>query len=149
MRTTYRVLAWTVAAGVVWQAAGIAAAFFTVLNEVDDGQVLTDAYDWGSNLGIMMHRIGGTLLVPLAALALLVVSFFTRVPGAVRWGLTVFGLVVLQFGLVFAGFANATAGALHGANALVLFAAAVWAGRRADAATGDRPEERALDPTSA
>jgi hypothetical protein len=148
MRTTYRVLAWTVAAGVVWQAAGVGWAFFSVLLEVEDGAVVTTGYDWGGNAGIMMHRIGGMGLIPLACLALLVVSFFTQVAGAVRWALIVLGLFVVQFGLVVAAFETAAAGALHGANALVLFAAAVWAGHRVRR-VDPQPSDRALDRTAA
>jgi hypothetical protein len=92
--------------------------------------VISAGYDYESNLGIVVHRFGGLGLIPLSALALLVVSFFVKVPGAVRWAGTVFGLVVLQIALVFAAFVTASAGALHGLNALAVFVAAVWAGRR-------------------
>ena len=130
MRKTYVVLAYVVALGVVWQAAGIAVALFTVMHEVEDGSAITSGYDWGENLGILMHRIGGTAVIPLGSIALLVVSFFTGLPGAVRWAGIVFGLVVLQWLILFVAFVVPNTGALHGANALVLFAAAVWAARR-------------------
>lgn len=146
MSKTYRVLAWTIALAVAWQAAGVAVAFFTVIHEVDDGGVVTSGYDWDGNAGILMHRIGGTAVIPLAAIALLVVSFFARFDGAVRWASIVFGLVVLQFALVFAAFAAPSAGSLHGLNALVLFSAAVWTAvraRRVAGSTGN--DERVLD----
>jgi heme A synthase len=130
MRSTYRVLAYLIAVGVAVQAASVALAFFTIIHEVDDGGVLTADYDYEGNLGIMVHRVGGLGLVPLSAIALLIVSFFTKAPGAVRWAGAVLGLVVLQIALVFAAFATASAGALHGLNALMLFLTAVWAGRR-------------------
>ena len=130
MRKAYAGLAYVVAIGVVWQAAGIAIALFTVMHEVEDGAAITSGYDWGGNLGILMHRIGGSAVIPLASIALLIVSFFTRLPGAVKWAAIVFGLVVLQWVFVFAAFAAANAASLHGANALAMFAAAVWAGRR-------------------
>jgi hypothetical protein len=130
MRSTYRVLAYLIAVGVAVQAASVALAFFTIIHEVDDGGVLTADYDYEGNLGIMVHRVGGLGLVPLSAIALVIVSFFTKAPGAVRWAGAVLGLVVLQIALVFAAFATASAGALHGLNALMLFLTAVWAGRR-------------------
>jgi hypothetical protein len=37
MRSTYRVLAYLIAAGVALQASSVALAFFTILHEVDDG----------------------------------------------------------------------------------------------------------------
>lgn len=130
MRTTYRVLAYTVATVVAVQAASVALAFFTIIHEVDDGGVFTSDYDLEGNLGLMVHRVGGMGIIPLAALALLVVSFFTRAPGAVRWASAVLGLVVLQIALVFGAFAAAWVGGLHGANAIALFLTALWAGRR-------------------
>jgi len=79
----------------------------------------------------------------LCALALLIVSLFTKAPGAVRWAGGVFGLVVLQIALVFAAFVAASAGALHGLNALALFVAAVWAGRRISRVSDE--DEKALE----
>lgn len=148
MRTTYRVLAYVVAGAVVWQAAGIAVAMFTVIHQVEDGGVIASGYDWGENVGVLMHRIGGSVVIPLASILLLVFSFFTHVLGAVKWALIVFGLVVLQWVFVFAAFATANAASLHGANALALFSAALWAGRRltrvdATAASEDQALDRA------
>jgi glucan phosphoethanolaminetransferase (alkaline phosphatase superfamily) len=147
MRSTYRVLAFVIAIGVAIQAASVALAFFTILHEVDDGGAFTADYDYESNLGIMIHRVGGLGLVPLSALALLIVSFFTRVPGAVKWAAAVFGLVVLQIALVFAAFANASVGALHGMNALAVFLTAIWAGRRITRVS--EQDERARDVAAA
>jgi hypothetical protein len=130
MRSMYRALAYLIAGVVALQAASVALGFFTIIHEVDGGGVLTADYDYDSNLGIVLHRIGGLGIIPLASITLLVVSFFTRVPGAVRWALAVFGLVVLQIALVFGAFMAAPVGALHGLNALAVFAAAVWAARR-------------------
>jgi len=131
MRTTYRVLAYVIAAGVALQAASVAMAFFNILVEVDDGGIITADYDYEGNLGIMVHRVGGLGVIPLAAIALLIVSFFTNAAGAVRWAGALFGLVVLQIAFVFAAFGGApSVGALHGLNALALFLAALWAGRR-------------------
>jgi hypothetical protein len=148
MRTTYRVLAYVIALGVALQAASVAMAFFTILVEVDDGGIVTADYDYEGNLGIVLHRVGGLGIIPLAAIALLIVSFFTNVAGAVRWAGTVFGLVVLQIAFVFAAFGGAASvGALHGLNALAVFLAAIWAGRRISRVP-ERDEE-ALDHAAA
>jgi hypothetical protein len=143
VRKTYRILAWTIAVAVAWQAAGIAVALFIVIHDVDEGGVVSSGYDWGGNAGVLMHRIGGTLVIPLASIALLVVSFFARFDGAVKWAVLVFGLVVLQFALVVVAFEVPAVASLHGANALVMFGAAVWAALRVSrvqtaAESGDR-----------
>lgn len=130
MRSTYRLLAYLIAAGVAVQAASVALGFFTIIHQVEDGGVFATGYDYESNLGIMIHRYVGLGLIPLSALVLLVMSFFMRVPGALRWAVAVFGLVVLQIALVFVAFSAAWGGALHGLNALAVFLAAIWAGRR-------------------
>ncbi|HEY9376232.1 MAG TPA: hypothetical protein VIQ02_03955 [Jiangellaceae bacterium] len=113
------------------------------VSDVDDGGVITAGYDYDSNLGIILHRIGGLGIIPLSAIALLIVSFFVKAPGAVRWAGTVFGLVVLQIALVFAAFVTAPAGALHGLNALAVFLAAAWAARRISRVSDERTQ--ALD----
>lgn len=142
MRFTYRVLAYLVAVGVAVQAAAIALGFFTIVHEVEDGAVVTSDYEFESNLGLVTHGMVGLMVIPAIALALLVLSFFTRAPGAVRWAATVFGLVVLQVTLGFVAFGALPAGALHGLNALLLFTAAAWAGRRITRVTAD---EKALE----
>ncbi|MGH8774902.1 MAG: hypothetical protein ACRDWI_06935 [Jiangellaceae bacterium] len=80
MRSTYRVLAYLVAAGVALQASSVALGFFTIIHEVDDGGVFSAGYDYEGNLGLMVHRVGGLGLIPLCALALLIVSLFTKAP---------------------------------------------------------------------
>jgi heme A synthase len=134
MRSTYRVLAYLVIVGVMLQAAFIAFAFFSIDHAVDGGKTIDKNYD---NAGFDLHGIGG-LVVAVIALALLIVSFFARVPGGRKWAGIVFGLVVLQFVLGFAGFAAAIVGSLHGINAMVLLVAAYLAAHRvrvADVAT--------------
>jgi hypothetical protein len=142
MRSTYKVLAYLIVAGVALQAASVALGFFGILHEIEDGGAVTASYDWESNLGVMIHRVNG-FLIPLYALVLLVVSFFTRVPGAVSWAAAVFGLVLLQIGLLFPAFAvSENWGALHGLNALLVLGAAVQAGRRVSRVR----DEQVLEP---
>ena len=43
-----------------------------------------------------MHGINGIFVIPALALLLLIVSFFTKVRGAIKWAAIVFVLVVVQ-----------------------------------------------------
>ncbi|HEY4571011.1 MAG TPA: hypothetical protein VIH10_16190, partial [Kribbella sp.] len=85
MRAAYRVLAGLVAVGVVLQAMFIALAWFTAIKDMDDGLVLDKNYD--GNIGHTLHGQTGSLIIPLIALALLIVSFFAKVPGGIKWAL--------------------------------------------------------------
>lgn len=127
MRSTYRTLAYLIATVVAVQAASVALAFFMIIVEVEDVGAITSSYDYESNAGVLIHRYGAGVIT-LAAIALLVVAFLTKVDGAVRRAVIVLGLVVLQIALVIAAFSTPWAGALHGANAIAMFAAAAWAG---------------------
>jgi hypothetical protein len=129
MRATYRVLAGLVSVGVLVQAMAIAVGWFTALKDMDDGLVLDKNYD--GNWGHSVHSIVGSMIIPLLAILLLIVSFFAKVDGGVKWALYVFGLVALQIAFAFAAFAAPVVGALHGANALALLAVAGLAARRA------------------
>lgn len=142
MRKTYRFLANTIAALVVVQAGAIAWAFFGLANEIDkNGLVVNKAClesegcgDFTAEWGFAIHMFfNGTVLIPLVALILLVVSFFAKVPGGVKYAAGIFGLIVLQVIVlpmlsreVGSGF-----GALHGINALVLMGVAIMAAQRA------------------
>lgn len=142
MRKTYRFLANAIAALVVVQAGAIAWAFFGLANEIDkNGLVVNKAClesegcgDFTAEWGFAIHMFfNGTVLIPLVALILLVVSFFAKVPGGVKYAAGIFGLIVLQVIVlpmlsreVGSGF-----GALHGVNALVLMGVAIMAGQRA------------------
>ena len=130
MRATYRVLAGLVAVGVVLQAMFIALGWFTAIKDMDDGLVIDKNYD--GNIGHTLHGQFGTLVIPILALLLLIVSFFAHVPGGIKWALYVFGLVVLQIALAFLSFGvTPVLGLLHGLNAFALLAVAAIASRRA------------------
>ena len=47
----------------------------------------------------MLHGMVGMMLIPLLALVLLIISFFAKIPGGVKWAAIVLGLVVLQVAL--------------------------------------------------
>ncbi|SNY65773.1 DUF6220 domain-containing protein [Paractinoplanes atraurantiacus] len=137
MRATYRALALLIALSVVVQAAVIAAAWFTVLNDAEAGGVFDEnsEYNWGH----WVHSVVGMMVVPLLALVLLVVAFFAKVPGGVKWAAIVLGVVVLQIVLAFAGFIAPVLGVLHGLNAFALAGVASIAARKASAPAGARP----------
>jgi hypothetical protein len=144
MRKTYQVLANAIAVLVVVQAGAIAWAFFGLTNEIDqNGLVINKACleseagcgggftaEWGFAIHMFFN---GTVLIPLVTLILLFVSFFAKVRGGVALALTLVGLVVLQVLLLpmLSREVDATFGALHGINALVLMGVAAVAGRRA------------------
>ena len=135
MRTAYRVVAYLIAAEVVIQAAAIAYALFGLGAWIQGGGVLDKAAmesqssDFSGAGGFALHGINGEMIVPLLALVLLVVSFFTGVRGAAKWAGIVVGVVVLQILLGVFGDGLPFLGILHGANALVLFVVAVIAAR--------------------
>ena len=136
MRSVYRVFAFIIAAEVVVQAAAIAFAVFGLGKWVEDGGTLdkavmeSDDGGVGGVLGFAIHGINGTMIVPLLALVFLVISFFAKIPGGVKWAGITFLLVIVQVALGMFGHSVPALGALHGINALALFGVAVMAGKR-------------------
>jgi hypothetical protein len=121
----------------------IGVGWFTALKDLDGGLVIDKNYD--GNWGHSVHSIVGSIIIPLLAILLLIVSFFAKVDGGVKWALYVFGLVALQLAFAFAAFAAPVVGALHGGNALALLAVAGLAARRAAGA----PAAAAAESTEA
>ena len=144
MRTAYKVLAYLMAAEVAVQAMVMVWAIAGLGKWVDgggvfdksviEGSIETGAMPFPEVLGLLVHGINGMFVVPGLALAMLIVSFFTKVRGAIKWAVTLFVLVVLQGQLGFLGHEFPLSGALHGLNALALFGVALYAGRRLRAA---------------
>ena len=136
MRTAYKVLAYIVAAEVAIQAMVMVWAIAGLGVWVDNGGVFdksimeSGALPFTEVIGVLVHGINGTFVVPAIALALLIVSFFTKVRGAIKWAVIVFVLVVVQGQIGFLGHEFPLAGALHGLNALALFTVALYTGRR-------------------
>lgn len=159
MRKLYTVLAWTIAGAVVVQAAAIAFAFGGMLNLVSEGGVvdkaLLESFQAAGvgELGFMIHALVGGVLIPLVALALLVVSFFVRARGAKLWAAITFGLVVLQVIIGFSITDMPYLGLIHGANALAVVAtasvAALRVGRRGVVEAGSPAEGATTDAVSA
>ncbi|MHA6523462.1 hypothetical protein [Tessaracoccus sp. G1721] len=139
MITVYRVLAGTVAALVgvqaashAWASAGLGA--YIMGGAVVDKSMMEDTggpLPFPEVLGILIHGLNGGIIIPAVALALLVVSFFTRVPRALMWAAIVLGLVALQMTLGYAAHGMAVLAIFHGLNALLLLLAAVSALRNA------------------
>jgi hypothetical protein len=138
----YRFLAFMIAVLVIVQATTIAWGFFGVGNFVDDGGVIDkeflectdDCQSVGSgDIGFAIHMFfNGLVLIPLTSLVLLIVSFFAKVPGGVKYAGIIFVLVVLQV-LVWPALSRevgAGFGALHGLNAMVILGVAIAAGRK-------------------
>ena len=139
MRQVFRVLAYVVAAGVVVQAAVMVYAIAGLGLFVDEGGVLDQAAMdqsaagqslFPEEVGLMLHGMNGMLVLPAVALLTFVASFFAGVRGAWRWGLAILLLVALQVTLGLAGHSVPFLGALHGVNALLLFAVAMYTGWR-------------------
>jgi hypothetical protein len=160
MRTVYRVLAYLVAAEVAVQAMVMVFAVAGLGKWVDGGGVLDkatfeSAIEGGETpfpemVGFMTHAINGMMVIPALALLLLIVSFFTRLRGAVKWAGLVLLLVIVQVTLGFLGHEIPAVGGLHGLNALLLFSAAFYTAHRVPAAAARsavEPETRV--PTTA
>ncbi len=143
MRSTYRALAGLVALGVIAQAAFIAFGTFDVINVVEDGEI----YDGDYNAGQVLHSIGA-MAISAIGLALLIVSFFAKIPGGVKWAAIVIGLIALQWALAVVAFEAPVIGLLHGINALVLAGAAGRAAAlaREPAAPAGQPPTRTTAP---
>jgi hypothetical protein len=129
MRATYRILALLIAAGVVVQAAFIAVAWFQVIHELDSGSVFDKNYE--GNWGHMGHTVVGSGVIPILAILLLILSFFARIPGGVKWAAITFGVVALQVLFAFLSFGAPVVGLLHGINAFALAGVASIAARKA------------------
>jgi hypothetical protein len=152
MRSAYKFLAFAVAGLVALQAMFIVFAVAGLELWVEDGNSLTKSTmesdnppDFTGAAGFMLHGMNGMMLIPLVALILLIISFFAKIPGGVKWaGLTLL-FVVIQVALGLFGHSSAYIGALHGLNALILFSVATQAGRnaRTPAVAGETTPEAA------
>jgi heme A synthase len=159
MRKVYSALAWIIAGGVVVQAAAIAFAFGGMLNRVSEGDVVDKAVlesggaGGTGELGFVIHGVVGGIVMPLLAIALLVVSFFVRARGAKLWAAITLGLIALQVTLGYSITDVPYLGLIHGANALAVVVAAVMGALRVQKAplsgTGPTAEETTSDAVTA
>jgi|SRR5215210_1998427 len=130
MRQAYRVVAGLIALGVLVQAAAIAAGWFMVISSSDDNPVTIND-DYEGNVGHAIHGIVGFNVMPLLGLILLILSFFAKFPGAVKWAGFTFLAIVVQIALAFLAFSVGGLGALHGINAFIVLGLAAYTSRRA------------------
>ena len=140
MRKTYRILALLIALEVVVQATAIAWAFFGLGKWIDEGNTFNKTmlecrdcpWNFTEERGFMIHGLNGMIVIPALALALLIVSFFVKDKVLLRWAVLTFVLVMVQSQVLpYAGREVPVFGALHGLNALLLFAVALVTWRKA------------------
>lgn len=127
---------------VVLQAMVIAWAVFGLGRFVEDGGVVNKALVDDENTvyfsaerGFTFHGIGGMTVIPIVALALLVVAFFAKVRGGVQLALILLALVVIQVVLGFVSHDVPWLGLVHGLNAFLIIGAALGAAQRAKPAS--------------
>ena len=136
MKQVYRVLALVVAALVAVQAAAVAYGFFALGKYIEAGNTVDQSTQtFPGDVGLMVHGIGGTIAIPAVALILLIISFFAKIPGGVKWALIVFLTMIVQVALGLFAHDVPLLGILHGIVALVLFGVAVSAAMRVRTAT--------------
>jgi hypothetical protein len=136
VQKAFRILNYAIAAEVMIQAAMIAWAVFGLSKYVDDGGVVnkdkfeSDDIPFDGVIGFAVHGINGTIVIPLIALALLVVAFFAKIPGGVRFGVIMFVLIIVQaFVLPILAGGAPFVGMLHGANALAILGMSIAGGK--------------------
>jgi heme A synthase len=132
MKTVYRVLAIAIAAIVAIQAGAIGYAVFAQLHWIENGGTLDEAsFESAPGFGAyIFHALNGATVL-LLALALLIISFFAKIPQGVRWAVIVLACTIVQIALGTLSRLVSQIGAVHGAVALVLFGVAVMAAMRA------------------
>jgi len=141
MRKTFKVLAYLLAAEVLVQAMAIAYALAGLGKWIeDDGGVLNKAVfdsDSGPEFagvgGFAIHGINGMMIIPLLTLLLLIVSFFTKLPGASKRAGILVGLIVLQVALGITLHGVPYVAPLHALNAFAILVIAFQTGRYAGA----------------
>ena len=137
MIKAYRILAIIIAAEVVIQAMMIVFAVAGLGKYVEDGATIDKAAFEDEDLsftgvaGFMVHGINGTLIIPLLGIALLVISFFVKVPGAVKWAGIVLGSIAVQITAGILAHEAPYIGMIHGLNAFILAGSAGYASRLA------------------
>ena len=115
MRRAYQIICHLIAACVVIQAAAIAWATFTIAQSVGEGAALSADSDIA---GLLVHSIVGQMVIPILALALLIVALIGRV--GIRWAAWVLVAMLVQVFLGYSSFDLPGLGILHGINAFVV-----------------------------
>jgi hypothetical protein len=135
----YRIIAHAISGCVVLQATWIALSGFIIVHASDDGTTIDT-----ENFGAKLHSIFGMGVIPLLAIALLILSLVAGIPGGTQWAAYLLGAVVVQIGLAYASASIPAIGILHGLTAFAIIALAEIGARRASASA-----EPAVSPTPA
>ncbi len=142
----YRFFAYFIAVEVIVQASAIVFAVFGESKFIDDGgtvnKALVDAKDtsvFTGAVGYPIHAINGTMVIPLLALILLIISFFAKVPGGAKAAGLVLLMVIIQIALGIVSHEVPALGPLHAINAFGIFVMAVMAGKKAGEAAPAEP----------
>lgn len=137
MKTTYRVLAYALAAEVMVQTMAIAYALAGLNKWVEDDRgvltkkVLDDKSAHFAGVGgFAVHGINGEMIIPMLTLVLLIVSFFAKVPSGTRRAAILVGLVVLEVVLGIVLGSIPFVAPLHVLNAFGILIMAFMAGYR-------------------
>ncbi len=132
MRIAYRTLGFLIAALVAvqaashaWSSAGLG-LYVAEGHTVDSSLLESPTLPFPEALGFMIHGLNGMYIIPAVALALLVVSFFVHLRGAVLFAAITLGLVAIQVTLGLLGHGLPTLGLLHGLNAILLVCSALY-----------------------
>jgi hypothetical protein len=150
MRKAHQVLAGVLAAFVVIQAMAIAYAIAGFGHWLENGGVankaVLDSWDkhpphWRGSGGFALHGIDGTMIIPLLAIVLLVVSLLANrsLPGAAARGGILFGMVALQIILGLSSHDVVALAPVHALNGFGIFAMAIMTVRKASTATRSEP----------
>ncbi|MCU1672396.1 MAG: hypothetical protein JWN77_509 [Frankiales bacterium] len=136
MKKAYSILAYLLAAEVVINGMAMAYAIAAVFRWVEeDGGVINkalldaDSPDFPGIGAFMLHGMNGMMVIPLLAVALLVVSFFAKVTGGTRRAAVLLGLVVLQVVLGLSAHGVSALAPLHVLNAFGIFVMAILTAR--------------------
>jgi hypothetical protein len=157
MRKAYRILADIIAVAVVIQAMAMVWAIAGLFHWIDSGggtldSAILDSWeddppDFQGSFGFAIHGILGGMVLPVIALAFLILAFFAKVPSGVKWAAIVFADVILQMFLGYSGFDAPVVGLFHGLNAFVLFSLAIVAARAAGQSTPEPNAQTAMTAT--
>jgi heme A synthase len=141
MRKAYQVIAWVICALVVVQAGAMALAVSGESKFIDDGGVIDKALvesaqeggepPFSEAIGFMIHGMNGMMLLPLVGLVFLGVSFAAGFARARMLAAVVLLLIAIQIFMGLSASGLPILGLLHGMNALLIFATAMYAARLA------------------
>ncbi|MEV5407972.1 hypothetical protein AB0K60_03895 [Thermopolyspora sp. NPDC052614] len=139
MRHVYKVLAYLVAVEVAIQAAMVVWGDAGLGLWVDGGGVVDKTLAENGEppfpefIAFIVHAMNGMFVIPSFALLLLISSFWVKAPGVVKAAGAVVLLVAAQITFGILGHSIPLVGLVHGLNALLLFATALYAARRVGA----------------